>query len=145
MQLNNNVATKCDCVRLFLQKVPPSDITKVADYMIHWASLKRKTKLELLHERKCVADFIEGSKGEVVNVANEQSSGIGRSYRIPGAIRSNHSICRNGLCGLLGVGKDLWRNAMRSEGKRVHALKGRTAGSSNRGKEKIEIHQSLDS
>ena len=58
---------------------------------------------------------------------------------------SQPSICRNALCGMLYVGRKLWKTAMKDTADREHALKGKMDVESGRGKEMAEVYQSLHS
>ena len=64
-----------------------------------------------------------------------------RGYRLPtsGLPRAadivEHSICRNGLCALLMVGREMWHTAQKDPSERTHGLKFKTSADSNRGKD----------
>ena len=60
-----------------------------------------------------------------------------------GADGVEHSICRNGLCALLFVGKIMWQTAAEDPAARTHGLKCKTGGDSSRGKEMKGINESL--
>ena len=89
--------------------------------------------MELLHEWQQVAAFVKENGN--VEVADKKLF-----LRIP---RTNYSICRNALCGLLGVGKKLWKTSVKRPEDRVHKLKGKMADQSSRGKEMAEVDRSL--
>ena len=104
-------------MRFLANPTVPGVLDAVAAYMIHWALLPRETKYEILHEWMKVAEFIE-TTFPTTFPAPESTS---RGYRLPmsGLTRAagtvEHSICRNGLCGLLMVGREMWNTA-----KKIH-------------------------
>ena len=93
----------------FLQKEPIPDVADaVSRYLVHWASLTWAVKMELLHDWKNI--------GNIIAVANPSANAI-RVYRLPTlglpSETIQHLICRNALCGVLHVGKRLWKTAMK--------------------------------
>ena len=107
----------------------------VAHYMVHWAGLNMVTKREVIYESARVASYLAG-EGTAVGKLN---------YIIPTLTFSGDNrllICRNGLCGLLGIGRLAWKTAV-NEPNKIYAQKGLSGGMSSRGKGYIEINQSM--
>ena len=141
LQLYARKRTGCGCMRYLANPTVPGVLDAVAVYMIHWASLPRETKYEVLHEWMKVADFIESTFPD----PESRSQG----YRLPtsGLARAagtvEHSICRNGLCALLMVGREMLNTAKKDPSERTHGLKFKTGADSSRGKEMEETNDSL--
>ena len=141
LQLSSKRHTSCGCMRFLANPTVPGVLDAVAAYMIHWASLPRETKYEVLHEWMKVADFIETTFPD----PDSRSQG----YRLPtsGLARAagtvEHSICRNGLCALLMVGREMLNTAKKDPSERTHGLKFKTGADSSRGKEMEETNDSL--
>ena len=141
LQLYSKKRTGCGCMRFLANPTVPGVLDAVAAYMIHWASLPRETKYEVLHEWMKVADFIETTFPDT----ESRSQG----YRLPtsGLARAagtvEHSICRNGLCALLMVGREMLNTAKKDPSERTHGLKFKTGADSSRGKEMEETNDSL--
>ena len=107
----------------------------VAHYMVHWAGLNMVTKREVIYESARVASYLAG-EGTAVGKLN---------YIIPTLTFSGDNrllICRNGLCGLLGIGRLAWKTAV-NEPNKIYTQKGLSGGMSSRGKGYIKINQSI--
>ena len=143
LQLYNRKKTTCDCMKFLTATNPPTSpglLDAVAEYMLHWVALPRATQYELLHEWMKVAEFVDQAYP-----SGEKSK---RLYRVPtlglvGGAGMQHSICKNGLCGLLCVGRRIWKTAAKEPSARAHALNGKGGASSSRGKEMAEVNESL--
>ena len=60
VQLSNKRASSCECMKEFFNSAMATEIATVAAYIVHWATLQRQTQMELLHEWKKAATFVEG-------------------------------------------------------------------------------------
>ena len=129
VQINNKRKIRCNCMKTYLESATSTELDALANYMIHWASMHRATQIEVLHEWQQVAAFVK--KNGNGQVADKQLF-----FRIP---RTNYSICRNALCGLLGVGNKLWNTSVKRPEARVHQLKGKMADQRSRRKEMAEV------
>jgi len=133
-----NRLTRCTCMT-FLANLPlDTNLARaVASYMVHWACLNRAIKMELLNEWQKIAEFMELEYPE---------PRTNRRFMLPtqGNEGAQHSICGNGLCGLLFVGRKLWKTSRMDKAERVHALAGKSNLESSRGKQMQEVYDSLD-
>jgi len=79
-----------------------------AQYMVHWAGLSRDTKREVIHEWIKVASYLNG---------HEVPARGKRMYILPTltARGQNYLICKNGVSGLLGIGRVAWNTALLSQ------------------------------
>lgn len=128
--------TQCTCMRFLQEQENTGKAMQVAEYMVHFTSLGREAKRSLLHEWAKVSTYLRS-----LDNTNRKMS-----YLLPG-IRSVqgeaiHRICRNGLQGLLDVGRRSWKTAMEDPG-RAEQLTGRMELESNKGKANAEIYDSL--
>ena len=129
VQINNKRKLHCNCIKIYLESATYSEVNALANYMIHWARMHQDTQIEMLHEWQQVAAFVKkNSNGQV---ADKQLF-----FKIP---RTDYSICRNALCGLLGVGKQLWNTSVKRPEARVHQSKGKMADQRSRKKEMAEV------
>ena len=132
----SNRGTQCTCMRFLQEQENTGKAMQVAEYMVHFTSLGREAKRSLLHEWAKVSTYL-------ISLDKTNSK---MSYLLPG-IRSVegeeiHRICRNGLQGLLDVGRRSWKTAMEDPG-RAEQLTGRKELESNKGKANAEIYDSL--
>ena len=97
--------------------------------------------MELINEWQKVAEFI------AMTCPDEDNTLL---YMLPirGLTSSEdgqNTICMNALCGLLYVGRNLWISSSKVEGDRVHRLANKKEGQSSRGKQMLEVYDSLHS
>ena len=148
VHLSSRTESSCDCMKEFFICGIATDATlaSLAAYIVHWATLQRQTQMELLHEWKKSAEFVEGCIGNRVDDVLDEQKRFARFYRVPGGVETfDHTICKNALCRMLGVGRKLWSTSMKSADERIHGAKGKIDHVSSRGKEMREVNLSLDS
>ena len=132
----SQLVTNCNCAR-FLE-TNARKAMQVAEYLVHYAGMKRETKKEILHEWAKVSATIESV-----------CPGNKLSYMVPGLPiagaeeAANPMICRNALLGLLNEGRKSWRSAMQGPGI-IDRRTGMKEDESSRGKANVEIYASLN-
>ena len=127
--------TKCTCMNFLQEEENTDDAMKVAQYMVRWNTFNAETRRQLLHQWAQVSCLLKGMDG-----------GNNRTYLVPGITvregEESRTICQNGLHGLLNVGRRTWDAAMKDPGK-TDLKKGKTGEQSSRGKQNIEVYNSL--
>ena len=121
---------------------------QVAEYMVRWASFSHTTKREILHERHRVSSILNGIGGRgrtyllpmctLVN-ADEDANGDGSvDAAAPAEEEGPIMVCKNGLQGLLCIGRKLWTSSIKNPGQ-VHG----NTGKANKSKPFAEVYVSL--
>ena len=113
---------------------------QVSEYLVHYASLSKETRTELLYEWNKVASVL----AKVWASVDPQDKTF---YILPGIPTVEDEppprICRNALQGLLNAGRILWDTAMKGPGV-IDKRNGKKGLDSSRGKHNIEIYHSLN-
>ena len=126
--------TVCTCMEILALPENAALAMSAAQYMVHWAGLSRVVRREVIHEWAKVASYLNG----------EGSQRGKKIYMLPTltAPDQNILICRNGVFGLLGIGRVAWRTAVLDPNK-GYAQKDMHGALSSRGKSFLEITNSM--
>ena len=119
MQVHDRWETSCNRMKSYLASESHLQLSELATSMICWAGMRIDTKLELLNEWSQVASFVQANTDDERDDNNNMRTRK-KNFWIPG---TDHAICRNALCGLLCVGKDLLKTALKSHGERARVLR----------------------
>ena len=135
---SSQLVTNCRCLGFLELEDNERKALHVAEYLVHYAKMKRETKKELLYEWNKVAATIQSV-----------SPGTKLSFMVPGLPtpgvddEPNPMICKNALLNLLNEGRGSWETALKGPqvmDKRV----GKYGPDSCKGKANIEIYMSLN-
>jgi hypothetical protein len=140
--------TNCTCMQFLGLEQNLTTAKQVAEYMVRWASFSHTTKREILHERHRVSSILNGIGGRgrtyllpmctLVN-ADEDANGDGSvDAAAPAEEEGPIMVCKNGLQGLLCIGRKLWTSLIKNPGQ-VHG----NTGKANKSKPFAEVYVSL--
>ena len=132
---SSNPDTACNCMMILASSENSALTMQAAKYMVHWAGLSRKMKREIIYEWAKVACSFLSSEVPTDKLV----------YMLPTLIvpEKNILICRNGLTGLLDIGRVAWRSAIHDRDKQ-DPKKDKLGDLSSRGKNIKEIYNSLN-
>ena len=132
---SSNRNTVCTCMKILALPENAALAMMAAQYMVHWAGLSRVIRREVIHEWKKVASYLNGPEG---------SARGKKIYMLPTltAPDQNYLVCRNGVLGLLGIGRVAWKTAVMDPNK-GYAMKDQHGALSSKGKSFVEIHNSM--
>ena len=133
---SNQRETKCRCIGFLGEDENTPKAMYLAEYLIHYAKMKRDTRRELLYEWAKVA--------RVVMAGDSRNNKT--PFMLPGITvgedEQHPMICRNALQQLLHVGRKQWDTAMK--GPQIDKRLGKTGVDSSKGFSNIEIYHSLN-
>ena len=133
---SNQRETKCRCTGFLAEDANSQKAMYLAEYLVHYAKMKRETRRELLYEWAKVAKVVQAADS-----GNKKTP-----YLLPGITvdddEEHPMICRNALQRLLNEGRRSWTSAMK--GPLVDGRLGKTGVNSSKGLANIEIYNSLN-
>jgi len=130
---SNQRYTRCTCMTFLAEEENRRTSLFVAEYLVRYAGMTREVKRDLLYEWAKVASLVQS-----IDPNNDTP------YMLPGipVADGQFMICRNALLNLLSEGRKSWKTAMKGP-TFIHGGVGKTGVESGRGKNNLEVYESL--